>query len=132
MTDGQRSVRRERAIRVAGLAGLAALVLATLASPANRAIASPVPVPSLASGAVPTYQWPEFHNTSNLNGVTADPTITSTNAPTLGVKWMSPIGGSLASPVVAYNTALGETLAYVGTSAGYFDAVNAATGQIVW
>lgn len=34
--------------------------------------------------------------------------------------------------MAAYSSALGETLVYVGTSAGYFDAVNAANGQIVW
>ncbi len=134
MTNGPLAVRPGRAMRLAGIVGVTALVLATMASPANTAIASPVPspVPSLANGAVPAYQWPEFHNTSNLDGVSADPIITSTNAPTLGVKWMTPIGSSFASPVVAYDAALGETLAYVGTSAGYFDAVNAATGQIVW
>jgi outer membrane protein assembly factor BamB len=80
----------------------------------------------------PTYQWPEFHDTSNLDGVSADPTISTSNAAQLGVRWMSPIGGSLASPMVAYNAALGETLAYIGTSAGYFDAINVANGQIVW
>ena len=94
--------------------------------------------PSTALGATsttattPAYQWPEFHNAPDLQGVSADPTITSSNAHSLGVRWMSPIGGSLASPVAAYSAALGETLAYVGTSAGYFDAVNAANGQIVW
>jgi outer membrane protein assembly factor BamB len=45
---------------------------------------------------------------------------------------MSPIGPSLASPVVAYNSALGITVAYIGTTAGYLDAVNVATGQIAW
>jgi outer membrane protein assembly factor BamB len=94
--------------------------------------------PSSALGATsttpgpPAYQWPEFHNTPDLQGVSADPTITSSNAHTLGVRWMSPIGGSLASPVAAYSAVVGETLVYIGTSAGYFDAVNAANGQIVW
>jgi outer membrane protein assembly factor BamB len=132
MMNGHRRVKGSRMIRLGGAAGIAALVLATLASPANAAISPTVPVPSIANGTAPTYQWPEFHNTSNLDGVSADPTITSTNAPALGVKWMTPIGSSLASPVVAYDSTLGETLAYVGTSAGYFDAVNAANGQIVW
>jgi outer membrane protein assembly factor BamB len=127
--NGGQGKRGARAILIAGIA---AMVVAPLATTAVRSTTASATVLALANDTPPTYTWPEFHNSPDLQGMSADPTITSSNAPQLGVKWMSPIGGSLASPMVAYNAALGETLAYLGTTAGYFDAVNAANGQIVW
>lgn len=85
-----------------------------------------------ASAAAPTYTWPEFHNSPALSGVSADPTISTSNASTLGVKWMSPLGPSLDSPMVAYNRRLRLTLAFTGGAAGYFEAVNVKNGQIIW
>ncbi len=111
---------------------MAAIVMLTLFTTTVSSTMASAAVPTLVNGTPPTYSWPEFHYGPDLLGTSADPTITSSNAHQLGVKWMSPIGGSLASPMVAYNAALSETLAYVGTSAGYFDAVDAANGQIVW
>jgi hypothetical protein len=85
-----------------------------------------------ASANPPTYTWPEFHDSPALSGVSADPTISSSNASTLGVKWMSPLGPSLDSPVVAYNSRLKLTVAYTGGAGGYFEAVNVANGEIIW
>jgi outer membrane protein assembly factor BamB len=91
---------------------------------------------ALAAGAgtasPPTYTWPGFHNTPNLDGVSADPTITSGNASTLGVSWMSPVGSSDASPVVSWNATLAKTLAFTGNFNGDLSAVDTATGAIVW
>lgn len=78
------------------------------------------------------YTWPEFHNGPALPGTSADPTISAVNAPTLGVHWMSEVGGTEGSPVVAWNASLGQTLAYVGDTNGYLNAVNAHSGAIVW
>jgi outer membrane protein assembly factor BamB len=78
------------------------------------------------------FVWPEFHNTANLHGNSSDPGISTANAASLGVKWMIPVGPSLDSPVTAFNGSLGKTLVYTGGLNGYFDAVDAATGQIVW
>ena len=52
----------------------------------------------------------------------------------LGVNWMSPIaaGGSLESPVAAWDPVLQMDIAYLGTQSGNFDAINVANGQIVW
>jgi outer membrane protein assembly factor BamB len=91
-----------------------------------------VNTPVSAAATPPTYAWPVFHNGATLPGVSTDPGISQANASKLGVRWMAPLGASLGSPMVAWNATLQETLAYVGTSAGYFNAVNAATGQIVW
>lgn len=95
---------------VAGLAGSASTGAATPAS----------------------FDWPVFHNSTDLAGTSADPGISTANAATLGVRWMVPVGTSVSSPVIANNAALGRTLAYVGTLSGYFTAVDADTGQIVW
>ena len=125
-------VREARGTRVLLIVSIAMMVVVTALMTAVRSPTASAADLALTNGTPPTFAWPQFHDTSDLEGVSADPTITSSNAHQLGVRWMSPIGGSLASPMVAYNAALGETLAYVGTSAGYFDAVDAANGQIVW
>lgn len=39
---------------------------------------------------------------------------------------------AFTSPVTSYNTSLNETLAFVGNTAGYFEAVNTTDGSIVW
>jgi outer membrane protein assembly factor BamB len=86
------------------------------------------PVGALSSG----YTWPQFHGNPGLSGTSADPSISSSNASTLGVKWMAQVGATEGSPVEAWNASLGEPLAYVGDENGYVNAVNARTGSIVW
>lgn len=109
------------AITLATMVGVVALVPTTAAAPA-----------ALRASTSTTYTWPELHNSPDLSGTSADPAITSSNASTLGVHWMSPVGGTESSPVVAWNAALNEPLAYMGNAAGYFNAINAQTGAIVW
>jgi outer membrane protein assembly factor BamB len=91
-------------------------------------------VATVRSGATtpPLYTWPEYHNTPDLEGVSPDPGISTANASTLGVKWMTPVTPGIDSPAVAYNATLGETLVYEGGLNGLFNAVDADTGQIVW
>ncbi|HEV2373194.1 MAG TPA: PQQ-binding-like beta-propeller repeat protein [Streptosporangiaceae bacterium] len=49
------------------------------------------------------------------------------------MSWAAGIyGAAVDSPVVAYDSDLGESLAYVGTQNGDLLAVNTANGQIVW
>ncbi len=46
---------------------------------------------------------------------------------------MTPTGAPvMSSPVVSYNTQLGETLIFIGNQAGDFEAVDQATGDPVW
>ena len=87
-----------------------------------------VPAGATASG----YAWHEFHGDPGLSGTSTDPTISSVNASALGVRWMSDVGSTVGSPVVAWNAALAQRLVYVGDTAGYMNAVNAETGAIVW
>ena len=87
-----------------------------------------------ASAAIPpTYTWPEAAQNSGLTGVSADPSLNTSNAATLGVSWMTNVGSEvLSSPIVAYNATLGETLVYVATTAGLVTAYDQATGLPVW
>lgn len=86
-----------------------------------------------AAGATPPpYTWPEFHGSQALTGTSADPAVSTATAAQLGVKWMAPVGPSQGSPMVAWNADLGQTVIYDGTGSGYFDAINADTGAILW
>jgi hypothetical protein len=85
-----------------------------------------------ATAAAPTYVWPEFHANAQVTGTNGDPAISRANTSTLGVCRMTAIGSSLDSPAVVWNAQLGETLAHAGGTEGFFNAVNVATGQIVW
>src|SRR5947209_17857001 len=89
--------------------------------------------PAAAASAPPVYQWTEAHQNAQLTGASADPAISTTNASTLGVRWMTYTGGEiLGSPVVGWNKALAKTLVYVGNDAGYLMAFDQATGIPVW
>ena len=70
-----------------------------------------------------------------LTGVSDDPaSINTTNVADLGVKWMANLGAALLmSPIVGYNTQLGETLVSTwGSEGGWFSAFDAGTGRTVW
>src|SRR5271157_5155117 len=63
-----------------------------------------------------TFDWPELHQNPDLNGFTTNTTLSSSNASNLGVTWATDLyGAALDSPVVAFDSALGATLAYAGT-----------------
>jgi outer membrane protein assembly factor BamB len=77
--------------------------------------------------------WPTFHGSPSMQGVSADTAISAKNAATLGLAWMTPtLGPMLSSPVSAYDSTLGETLAYVGNNNGYVYGINVANGSVVW
>jgi outer membrane protein assembly factor BamB len=80
-----------------------------------------------------SFDWPELHRTPQLTGYTANTTLSASNASNLGVKWDADLyGAALDSPVTAFDPALGETLAYIGTERGDVLAINVATGRSVW
>jgi len=86
---------------------------------------------SLASP--PSGDWPQFHQSANLSGAVVDGSLSSANASKLGVAWAADLyGAPLDSPVIAYDPALHEELAYIGTETGNVIALNVANGQIVW
>jgi outer membrane protein assembly factor BamB len=77
--------------------------------------------------------WPELHRDAQLRGYAANGTTSTANAGSLGVHRATDLYSAiLDSPVVAYDSSLNETLAYVGTDQGTFYAINTATGAIVW
>jgi outer membrane protein assembly factor BamB len=79
------------------------------------------------------YDWPVFHGGPRLQGWAANSSVTAANAGSLGVRWAANLyGAAVDSPVVAYDSALKERLAYIGTQNGDLLAVNMANGGIVW
>jgi outer membrane protein assembly factor BamB len=87
---------------------------------------------SQATGSSP-YDWPELHHDSKLAGYAANGSVSTSDAGSLGVRWATDLySAMLDSPVVAYDSTLGKTLAYIGTDNGNFYAVDTATGAIVW
>jgi outer membrane protein assembly factor BamB len=130
----QPSAQREYRLRslvtgvlVVGLAGALLSASTSAAQPARaRHQAAPLAEASLTD-------WPSFHGGSSANGLSPDTTISDTNASQLGVRWMTPtMAPVLSSPVTAYDSTLKETLAYVGNNDGYLEAINVATGSLVW
>lgn len=89
--------------------------------------------PASPNASIPTYQWPEAHGNPRLTGLSGDPSIKTTNAARLGVRWMANMGAqSLSSPIVAYNQALGQTVVYAGTEGGWFTAYSELSGKTLW
>lgn len=86
-----------------------------------------------ASSTPPTYTWSRLGHDAANTGLSADPAISSANAGTLGVRWMSGTGAAIvSSPVVAWSATLGQTLVLVANDSGYLTAFDQATGAIVW
>ena len=121
-------------------AGVALAVIISyggLVATAGRAAAAPIPSGAQAapagSGTGPQYQWTEAHENPQLTGVSGDPTVNTTNASDLGVRWMRNLTApSLGSPVVAYNQQLGQMVVYAGSEGGWFSAFSEKTGKTLW
>lgn len=127
-----RNVQLQRV--VAPVLGSLVVILATLASSGPLAAAATSASPATKSAqAPPKYAWPEVHQNPTLQGVSNDPSIGTSNAAQLGVRWMYGSNSqSFSSPVVAWNAALGETVVYATNQAGYLVALNEANGEPVW
>jgi outer membrane protein assembly factor BamB len=120
------------------LAAAALAVASPAASAAARSAGASQPAgsrphPAVRPAAVSSAGWPTFHGSPDLQGVSADTTVSATNASTLGLAWMAPTQGAmLSSPMVAPDSTLGETLAYISNVNGYVEAFNIANGSMVW
>ena len=91
--------------------------------------------PAGAVARTPTvnYTWPKYGYNASDTGTSSDPTVSTANAASLGVKWMVPDQAqSESSPVVEYDAKLGENVVYQGTIDGSFTAFDASTGAIIW
>jgi outer membrane protein assembly factor BamB len=120
------------AFAVASAVGPTAAVAVSRPAAAGSSAVSPAATTS-AAVAEPAYQWPEAHQNPQLTGVSPDPAISQSTAPTLGLKWMTYTGGELlGSPVVAWNPTLEATLVYVGNDVGDLTAVDQSNGLPVW
>lgn len=77
--------------------------------------------------------WPTFHGGPGLWGVSNDTAISTANASRFGLDWMVPTGAPVdSSPVVGVDTGSGDSLVYVGNTAGGLEAVYASNGTILW
>jgi outer membrane protein assembly factor BamB len=111
-----------------------ALAWSALALALSLLDAVPAQAASGTIAAAPKYaNWPTFHGNPNLTGVSGDPAISTLNAGQLGVRWMThTFGPVLSSPVTKYSAVRGETLAYIANENGDLEAIDTATGAIVW
>jgi outer membrane protein assembly factor BamB len=112
----------------------AALALSALALALSLLDAVPAQAASGTTAAAPKYaNWPTFHGNPNLTGVSGDPAISTLNAGQLGVRWMThTFGPVLSSPVTKYSPVRRQTLAYIANENGDLEAIDTATGAIVW
>lgn len=122
---------KNRIERAARLAAVVTVVLAGLGI-ASRAGAEPSGA-SARTATAPAYLWPEIHQNPQLTGVSSDPSLSTTNAGNLGVRWMENTGSqALGSPVVGWDAVHNRTLMLVPNDAGYLIAYDRSTGLPVW
>ncbi len=80
--------------------------------------------------------WAQFQHDAWGSRVSPDPTINTSSAPSLTPAWTAQIGNGgipiLATPAVAYNPSMGESLVYAIDVRGVAQAYDASTGQTVW
>jgi outer membrane protein assembly factor BamB len=80
-----------------------------------------------------TPDWPAFNQNNQHLSYVDDPNMNTGVAPTLGVNWMSNLyDADLGSPIAAFNSTLGETVAYAGNERGDLFAFNEANGKAVY
>ncbi len=59
--------------------------------------------------------------------------MTSSLAPSLGVRWMANIyAADLGSPIVAYDAAFGKRVVYAGNERGDVFAYDESNGALIW
>jgi outer membrane protein assembly factor BamB len=118
--------RRRNLVVILGLiAAVAVGAPSTLALATTRLTARP---------AIPVgfQDWNQARHDGLHSGVSAETILTA--ATTYKLHWSVNTGGTKAysSPAVVWNSALNESLVYVGNQSGELDAFNAATGSLVW
>lgn len=110
-------------------APLVALFIAFLApaqASENAAPASKPPPP-------PPVGWPQLLRDNGHSSVSPDVKLSASTASQLGVFWMSALrNADIGSPVAAYNSALGRTVAYVGDERGDVSAYDMISGATLW
>jgi outer membrane protein assembly factor BamB len=81
--------------------------------------------------------WDTYGGSNSRSGFSAsEKTIGTSNAKRLKLRWSAPVGGLIdTQPVVASGVRVKGNradLVYVGNEGGRFEAVNAASGKVVW
>jgi outer membrane protein assembly factor BamB len=136
--DAGRRRRRPALVAATVLIGTLAPVVAASprasASPAAGVTQARVVRPGKAADA-----WPTFQHDGAHTGVSSDTTWGAGNVAQLTTRWHKVVGGGrhnraevLASPLVAYNSALGEEVVYAVSDLGVVHAFSAETGATVF
>jgi outer membrane protein assembly factor BamB len=76
-----------------------------------------------------------FHSDALHSGVSGDAAVGASHVAGLSLQWKTLVtNGHMvkSSPAVAYNGTLHETLVYAASTSGTIDAINLATGAVVW
>ena len=88
---------------------------------------------SPSGAAAPHYVWPKAGQNGKNADMSLDPSINTTSATKLGVRWMTNTGQEvLSSPIVDFVPKIGKTLIFAGNEAGNFTAYDEASGLPVW
>lgn len=94
--------------------------------------AAAICAPSVSNAQAVT-QWSQFLGNGAHSSYAADANVSTSNASSMGVKWMANLfSPDLGSPVVAFNSALGKQVVYLGDERGDVYAIDASNGSIVW
>jgi len=105
--------------------------------PVTRSPATVSDTPSPATPPSATYDWTTFGFDNERSGIDPSEVVLDVDAaPTLQVAWSADLGGAVtAPPVVVGDVDIdGESasLAFVGTAAGDFFALDVSDGHVVW
>src|SRR5579863_1407471 len=99
----------------------------------SAAVATLAASVTLAAASSGSASWPQMAQNTSRNSYINDASFTASSASSMGVKWMANLyDAALGSPVIAYNSTLNKTLAYIGTERGDVLAVDISNGQTVW
>lgn len=106
-----------------------------------RVVAGASGAPDAATNTVANNDWPMFGHDALHSESSPDTKVTATSAPGLTQEWTVDVSGAghtfiiEGSPVVAYDSTLGEPVVYVISTSGTLDAIDGTPGPsptVIW
>src|SRR5947209_8247902 len=79
--------------------------------------------------------WPMFHDDALHAGVSSDTAVGASTVAGLSLRWKTLVTSGQqvkSSPAAVYNGTLNKVLVYSASTSGTIDAVDLATGTVVW
>ncbi len=97
----------------------------------QRGILSLLILAAIHATAIRAEDWPKYRHDLNNSGTSGESSITSSNVSSLRLKWQYPANGGISvEPAIA--TVNGTSMEFFGAWNGWFFALNAVTGQLIW